>query len=206
MDRLRHQFVNDLAGRLLARHHADALAGHERAALDIAVDHRAAQRPRPEMLDLELRVLLRNLAADEAVDHVALQRQEGARAGIGEGAHRDHREARIELRRGHRIARAGADEGLLEARMRDRFMGADKARAELHAGRAHLEISEDRLAAADAAGDENRHVRQMRQDFLRQNAGRDRADMAARLHALDDDGVGAHAHELLGDDERGREA
>ena len=41
-------------------------------AFDVAVDHRAAQRPGPEMLDLELRLLLRQLAAVEPVDHLAL--------------------------------------------------------------------------------------------------------------------------------------
>ena len=46
------------ADRLLGGHHADRLAGHHRAGLDIAVDHRAAQRAGPEMLDLELRGLL----------------------------------------------------------------------------------------------------------------------------------------------------
>ena len=102
--------------------------------LDIAVDDRAAQRAGPEMLDLELRVLLRQLAAVEALDDLALHRRGSARvAGIGERAHRDHRKARIELHRRHRVARRGADEGPLEMRMRDRFVGADKARAELHA-------------------------------------------------------------------------
>ena len=37
--------------------------------------------------------------------------------------------------------------------------GADETGAELGAGRAHLQIGQDRLAAADAAGDEDRHVR-----------------------------------------------
>ena len=35
---------------------------------------------------------------------------------------------------------------------------ADEARAELDAHRAHLEIGGDRLAAADPAGDEHRHI------------------------------------------------
>ena len=74
--RLADQLVEDLGGRLLAGHHADALAGHQRAALDIAVDHRAAQRAGPEMLDLELRRLLVELAAAEAVDDLALGREE----------------------------------------------------------------------------------------------------------------------------------
>ena len=50
-----------------ARDHADRLAGHHRAGLDIAVDHRAAQRAGPEMLDLELRRLLGQLAGLEPV-------------------------------------------------------------------------------------------------------------------------------------------
>ena len=72
-------------------------------------------------------------------------------------------------------------------------LGADEARAELAAGGAHAQIGGDRLAVADAAGDEHRHLAQLRQDLLRQHAGRDRADMAARLHALDDQRVGAAA-------------
>jgi len=75
-------------------------------------------------------------------------------------------------------------------------MGADEARAELHARRPHLEICQDRVAAADAARDEDRHLGDVRQDLLGEHAGRDGADVAARLHALDDDGVGRHAHEL----------
>ncbi len=90
--------------------------------------------------------------------------------------------------------------------MGNQFVGADKAGAELHAGRAHFEIGQHRLAAADAAGDKHRHLAQMRQDFLRQHRGRDRPDMPARLAALDDDRVGAHAHELFRDREHRREA
>ena len=185
--------------RLLLGHHADALAGHQRAVLDVAVDDGAAQRAGPEMLDLQLRRLLVDLAAIDAADHLALIVHEAAHAVIDQRAHRDHGEARIELHRRHGVAGAGADEGLLEQRMGDRFRGADEAGAELAAGSAHLEIAEDGLAAADAAGDEHRHLADRRQDLLRQHAGRDRADMAAGLHALDDDGVGAGAHQLAGD-------
>ena len=90
--------------------------------------------------------------------------------------------------------------------MRDQFRGADEPRAELHAGGAHLQIAHDRLAAADAAGNENRHVADLGQDFLGQHRGGDRADMAAGLHALDDQRVGARANELLGQDQRRGEA
>src|SRR6185437_2501378 len=123
-----------------------------------------AQRARPEMLDLELRLLLRQLAAPEALENLPLQLEKAPRSLVGERAHRDHRKARVELHRWHRIACDGANEGLLEARMGDRFMGADKARAELYARCAHLEIGDDRLAAADAASDEDRHLGDVRQD------------------------------------------
>ena len=83
---------------------------------------------------------------------------------------------------------------------------ADEARAELDADRAHFEIGRDRLAAADPAGDEDRDVLgDDRQDFLRQHRGRDRADMAAGLHAFDHQGVGARPHQLLREAERGGE-
>ena len=60
---------------------------------------------------------------------------------------------------------------------------------------------------ADAAGDEDRHVAtDVRQDLLRQHRGRDRADMAARLHPLDDQRVDARADQLLRQRQRGREA
>ena len=90
--------------------------------------------------------------------------------------------------------------------MGDRFVGADKPGAELHAGRAHLEIGQHRLAAPDAAGDEHRHLAEMRQHLLRQHRGRYRADMAAGFAAFDDDRVGADAHQLVRDRQRRREA
>ena len=173
--------------------------GHQRAVLDIAVDHRAAQRAGPEMLDLELRVLLRQLAAVEPVDDLALRLAEPLGRRVGQRAHRNDRKARVELDRRHRVARRGADEGLLEARVGDRFVGADEPRAELHARRRPSpDRTSDRLAAADAAGDEYRHLGQMRQDLLRQHRGRDRPDMAAGLAALDDDRVGARCAPACG--------
>src|SRR6476619_4057530 len=48
------ELLDDLGDGLLARDHANRLAGHDRAGFDIAVDHRAAQRSGPIMLDLEL--------------------------------------------------------------------------------------------------------------------------------------------------------
>src|SRR5205823_10969522 len=176
----------------------DALPGHDRAVLDVAVDHGATQRTGPEMLDLELCGLEVDLAAIEAVDDGALELEEALARLIDESAHRDHRKARIELHREYGIAGAGPEEGLLEARVGDRFGGADEAGAELAARGAHLEIAEDGLAAADPAGDEHRHLADLGQDLLGQHAGRDRADMAAGLHPLDDDRVGAGAQQLPG--------
>src|SRR5437879_4074291 len=132
------KLAQDLGGALLARHHPDALAGHQRAAFDIAVDDSLAQGTGPEMLDLELRVLLRQLTAVEAVDDLPLYRAEALGRGVGEGAHRDYRKPRIELGRRHRVARRGANKGALEMRVGDRFVGADKAGAELDARGSHL--------------------------------------------------------------------
>src|SRR6185437_11640124 len=171
-----HQLVEYLTRRLLACDEADALSRHQRAALDIALDHGAAQRARPEMLDLELRVVTRDLAAIETIDDRALTFCESLCAFIGERPHRNDREARIDLHREHGVARAGAQEGLLEAAMRYRFTGTDETRPELHARRAHFEIGDDRFAAADAAGNEDRNFAERRQNLLRQDAGRDRAD------------------------------
>src|SRR5579864_7883942 len=56
---------DDLGDRLFLRDHADRLSGHDGAALDVAVDHRAAQRACPEMLDLELRLTHVDLALVE---------------------------------------------------------------------------------------------------------------------------------------------
>ena len=91
--------------------------------------------------------------------------------------------------------------------MGDALGGADEARAELNAGRAHLEIAGDQPAMADPAGDEDRHLRaERRQDLLGEHRGRDRADMAARLHPLDHQRVDARADQLFRERERGREA
>src|SRR3569832_1313000 len=53
---LAHQGGDDIGDRFFLRHHADRLPGHQAAALDIAVDHRAAERAGPEVLDPELRL------------------------------------------------------------------------------------------------------------------------------------------------------
>jgi hypothetical protein len=83
---------------------------------------------------------------------------------------------------------------------------ANKTRSELHTRCAHLDIRQDRLAAADAAGDKYRHFVQVRQHLLRQNGGRHRADMTTGLAPLDDDRVRPHTHELLCEDQRRRKA
>ena len=91
--------------------------------------------------------------------------------------------------------------------MRDRFVRADEARAELDAGRAHLQIAGDRLAPADAAGDEHgQHVGDLGQHLLREHAGGDRADMAAGLHPLDHQRIDAGADQLLREASVGGEA
>ena len=72
-------------------------------------------------------------------------------------------------------------------------------------GGAHLKIAQDRLATAEAAGDEDRHVADMRQDLLRQHGERHRADMPAGLGALDHQRIDARFHEALGQHQSGRE-
>ena len=67
---------DDVGDRLLGGDHADRLAGHHRALLDVAVDHRAAQRASPEMLDHELRRFLVQFAGLEVVAGFRLVAQE----------------------------------------------------------------------------------------------------------------------------------
>src|SRR4029077_9351685 len=118
-ERLADKLGKDVGRALLARHHPDALPRHQRAGFNVALDHRAAQSPRPEMLDFELRLLLHQLTAVEAVDNFALDRAEPLGRRVRERAHRYDRKPRIELGREHRIARRRADEGALEAGMGD---------------------------------------------------------------------------------------
>src|SRR3984957_2131342 len=84
--RLIDQLIEDLDRTLLAADQPDTLPGHQRPALDIAVDDRTAERPGPEMLDLELRVLLRELATREPLDDRTLDRREPLGRRVGEGA------------------------------------------------------------------------------------------------------------------------
>ena len=95
--------------------------------------------------------------------------------------------------------RRGADEGALETRMGDRFVGADKTGAELNPGRSQLEVGQHCLAPPDPAGDEDRHLHEVRQHLLGEDRGRYRPDMTAGLAALDDDRLGPHAHEFFRD-------
>ena len=159
------------------------------------------------MFDLQLRLGHRDAAFVQALRHFALLGGEQFAAGVLQRAHRDHRQARVDLHARHRVAGAGANERLLEIGMRDRFGRADEARAELHARRTHVEIARDRLAAADAAGDEHRHrFGDLGQHLLREHAGRNGADMATGLHALNHQRIDARPDQLLGERQRRREA
>ena len=205
--RLAHQLLEDGGGGLLAGHHADALARHQRAVLDIAVDHGAAQRRRPRNARspgcaafwsisprLNLSMTLRWVSRKRLVAALAMARtgMTGKRGSSWIEGIASRAEARMKA--------------CLKLRMGDRFGGADEARAELARRPPPSPDSRDRLAAADAAGDEDRHVADLGQDLLGQHRCRHRADMAARLHALDHDRIGAGAHQLLGQDQGRGEA
>src|ERR1700679_3163222 len=90
--RLRDQLGKDLGGRLLLRDQPDRLPRHQRAPLDIALDHRPARRAGPEMLDLELGLALRQRTGVEPPDHGPLLGQEAFGGVVGERAHRNHGE------------------------------------------------------------------------------------------------------------------
>ena len=196
-DGLPDQFRDDLRRGLLGRHHADRLSGHHGPGLDIAVDHRAPQRPGPEVLDGELRRFLGQLACLEPVARLRLEAQEALDALVDQSAHRDHREPLIQLHRRHCVARRGADEGPLEVRMGDQLGGGGEPGAQLRARCAHLQQRQNRLAVSQSAGDEHRHVADMRQDLLRQHHQRHRTDMSAGLRALDHQRVRPGADQSL---------
>src|SRR3546814_1004136 len=109
------------------------------------------------MLDLKLRLAHRDRAVVERLRYLALLGGEQFAALVPKRADRDDGQARVDLDAGDGIARRRADERLLEILVGDRFGRAHEARAELDAGGAHVEIAGDRLAPADAAGDEHRH-------------------------------------------------
>ncbi len=205
--RLIDKLAEDVGGALLARHHADALPGHQRAALDIAVDHRAAQRPGPEMLDFELRVLLRQLAAVEAVDDRALRRRgnrsvaafASARTGMtGKRASSwtDGTASRAVARMNARLKRGWAINSWAQTnRVPSCTPAAPISRYDTIA-------SPRPIPPATNTGTSP----QMGKHFLCQHRGRDRPDMAAGLAALDDDRIGPGAHQLAGDRQGRREA
>src|SRR3546814_14869772 len=98
-------------------------------------------------------------AVVERLRYLALLGGEQFAALVPKRADRDDGQARVDLDAGDGIARRRADERLLEILVGDRFGRAHEARAELDAGGAHVEIAGDRLAPADAAGDEHRQDR-----------------------------------------------
>mgnify|MGYP003342413340 CR=1 FL=1 len=104
------------------------------------------------MFDFQLRRRHVDGAPVEQIGNLALLGGEQLAAGILQRAHRDHRQPRVDLNARHRIARRGADERLLELRVRDRFGGANEPGTELATGRAHLEVHGDRRPATDATG------------------------------------------------------
>src|SRR5271155_2486042 len=118
------------------------------------------------MLDLELGYFESEFTAHEAIDHLALHRDEPCGGGVSECANRDYREPGIELDRGNRIASRSADERLFEPRVSNRLVGADKAGTELHPCSPHFEIGEHCLAAPDPAGYEHGDIEKVWQDLL----------------------------------------
>jgi hypothetical protein len=106
-----------------------------------------ARRSAPaEVLDLELGGRHVELARVQPLGHFDLLGGEFLGALVLERAHRDHRQARIDLDRSDGIARIAAEERLLERGVGNRFAGTGKAGAELHPGRAHFQIGGDRFA------------------------------------------------------------
>src|SRR4051794_26779053 len=148
------EFLADRRDGFLAGHQADRLAGHDRTAFDVPVDHRAAQRARPIMLDLELGLAHFDGAVVELLGDLALLRGEVHHLLVLERADWDDRQARVDLDARNGIPRRGAEESFLEVRVGDAFVRADEPRAELNPDRSHFEIGGDRFAAADATGDE----------------------------------------------------
>jgi hypothetical protein len=104
---------------------------------------------------------------------------------------------------GDGVAGRGADEGLLERRMRD----ASVAQAKRVPSCTPPRPSRDRTRSPRRGRCRPPRTPaprcQFRQDFLRQHRGRDRADMAARFHALDHQRIGAGTHQLLRQRQRG---
>jgi len=95
---------DDLGQGLFLAHHAHRLAGHHRAMLDIAVDHGAAQRSGPIMLDLELGLAHLDLAVVEKLGNFALLGGEKLARRVLERADRNDRQARVDLDRRDRVA------------------------------------------------------------------------------------------------------
>src|SRR3954468_21915605 len=87
--------------------------------------------------------------------------------------------------------------------MCDTLVCADETGTELHPNSAHFQVSGNRLTASDTTRDKDRDVlAYVRQDLLRENRRRDRADVTARFHSLDDERIGSRAHQLLRQSER----
>ena len=81
--------------------------------------------------------------------------------------------------------------------MRNRFMGTDKPGSKLTACRTHPEIGGNCLTSTDTASYKDWNIRYIRQDFLRQNTGGNRTDMAARFHPLNNQRISSSADKLL---------
>ena len=75
--------------------------------------------------------------------------------------------------------------------MSDGFLGADETGSKLTARSTHFEVRNDSFTTPDSAGHKDRNIVDMGKDFLGQNTGGNRADMAPGLHAFDDQGIGA---------------
>ena len=165
--------LDDLLDRLDLLQWQEALPRLHHAVLDVAVDGGELVRARRALDELFLRRLARELKRDEILRELVLDAAHRT-------ADRESRDNRIRIDR--------FEELLLHLRMHIALLGNEEARAHLHACRTHQKSRRQAASVGDAArhddgnpdfGDDLRH-----QSHRRQNA-----DMAARLHTLDDDGA-----------------
>src|SRR5512134_3217128 len=154
-----NQVLDDLAHGLDLLDEGDALARHQRTALDVPVHHGAAKGADPELLEPDLGLLAGELPGLDLVQELELEAVEVLGSLVQDGAHGNGRKRRVELRGGHGVPGLRPDERLLESGVRNALLRHDEPRPQLGPCRAEHEVLSDHLPRADPPGHEDGNLR-----------------------------------------------
>jgi hypothetical protein len=185
-DKLLH-YIGD---RSLGVDQPNRLTSHQRAMIYVPLFHGRPEAADPELLDFYLGIFPGNPAAVDVFKELELKLIEVAGGQIPKCPHGYNGEPAIKLGCGHGVAGFSVDESLLEPRVCTAFLSDGKDGSELHSCGTHEKQVGAHPPCCDSAADEDRYIRDLKQNLLKQDRKCNAADVTSCFHAFQDKSVG----------------